>query len=103
MVSAHPNYDLSKSRDDASADDNSISPLPRAVLRPNSYVLLDGEWRFDLDTEDNGLAEGWHLKHEYKSVANWPGSIEQHMAEAKGEKGANTAWQDKIVAWYERD
>jgi hypothetical protein len=104
MKSFHPNYGLSKSREETPsvADaDIAISPLPRAVLRPNSYVLLDGEWRFDLDIEDLGLNESWHLKHEYTNVANWPGSIEEHMAEAKGVQAYS--WHDKIVAWYERE
>lgn len=101
MVTTHPNYGLTKSRDEAAAEDSPVNPLPRAVLRPNSYVLLDGEWKFDLDTEDAGLADNWYLKHEYKNVASWPGSIEQHMAAAKGE--THNTWQDKIVAWYERE
>lgn len=102
MVSTHPNYGLTKSRDETSADDKSLSPLPRAVFRPNSYVLLDGDWRFEIDKDDIGLTEDWHLNHDYKNTAYWPGSIEQHMAAAKGEQ-ANNAWQDNIVAWYERD
>jgi beta-galactosidase/beta-glucuronidase len=63
-------------------------------------VLLDGEWRFAVDQEDRGLSEGWYLGHEYEGTANWPGSIEQHMANAKEPA---SGWQDKVVAWYERE
>ncbi|MEO6454580.1 MAG: glycoside hydrolase family 2 TIM barrel-domain containing protein [Ginsengibacter sp.] len=101
MNSIHPNYGLTISRKENTVENIVLSPLPRAVLRPNSYVLLDGEWLFDLDTEDKGLTENWYLKHEYKNVAQWPGSIEEHMAAAKGEE-INT-WQDQVVAWYERE
>ncbi|MGC1240344.1 MAG: sugar-binding domain-containing protein [Chryseosolibacter sp.] len=75
--------------------------LPRTVLRANAYVLLDGEWKFSLDHEDEGLRKGWHLKHDYQHTAQWPGSVEAHMAKAKGEPQA-AAWRDTIVAWYER-
>lgn len=84
------------------------NPLPRAVLRPNSYWLLDGEWQFALDPEDKGLRERWYLGHRYERAAHWPGSIEAHMAEAREAKEqqpqqSTPAWQDKVVAWYERE
>jgi beta-galactosidase/beta-glucuronidase len=75
------------------------SPLPRAVLRPNSHVLLDGTWQFAPDPDDQGLREGWHLGHYYELKAQWPGSVEEHLVEARG----SGDWQDKIVAWYERE
>ena len=78
------------------------NPLPRAVTRHNFYELLDGEWQFDLDPEDKGLRENWHLKHDYPDTATWPGSIEAHMAAARKEQ-TNTTWHDKVVAWYERE
>ncbi len=102
MDITHPNYGLTKSRKEGFANDNFLSPLPRAVLRPNSYVLLDGEWHFDLDKNDVGLSEGWQLKHQYQDIAQWPGSIEEHMAMAKG-ANLNDSWQEKIIAWYERE
>ena len=101
MEITHPNYGFSRSKEEGWADETFTNPLPRAVIRPNSYVLLDGEWRFDLDTEDRGLLEGWHLGHSYEHTANWPGSIEEHMAAAKGHPVAK--WHDKVVAWYERE
>lgn len=101
MEAIHPNYGLSKSKEESS--DSSISDnLPRAVLRPNHHMLLDGEWHFALDTDDRGLNEGWHLGYVYSNTANWPGSIEEHMAAAKDQQAAPT-WQDKVIAWYERE
>jgi hypothetical protein len=100
----HPNYGLSKSKEEINIiDDHSEElndPLPRAVLRQNAHVLLDGEWKFDVDTDDRGLVEGWHVGHNYEHTAQWPGSIEHHMSEAKLQSGK---WQDTVVAWYERE
>ncbi len=98
----HPNYGLSKSKEEGSTDDTFINPIPRAVIRPNTAILLDGEWGFALDLDDRGLVEGWHLGHVYDLKAQWPGTIETHMADAKDQKYA-TPWKDKIVVWYERD
>jgi len=98
----HPNYGLSKGREENFYDENFINPLPRAVIRPNSFVLLDGEWRFSIDNEDKGEQEGWHLGHSYENTANWPGTIEEHIARAKG-LVSGSSWQDKVVVWYERD
>ena len=75
--------------------------LPRTVLRSNSYLLLDGEWKFAMDPNDEGLRNGWNLQHDYTHTARWPGSVETHMAHAKGEKLA-VAWKDSVVVWYER-
>ena len=43
-----------------------------AVVRPNLHVLLDGEWRFELDPQDRGMAESWHVRHDYPHTAHWP-------------------------------
>ena len=75
--------------------------LPRTVLRANAFLLLDGEWKFAMDVDDEGLRKGWHLHDHYKHTAIWPGSVEAHLAQAKGEKHAAT-WHDSIVVWYER-
>jgi beta-galactosidase/beta-glucuronidase len=75
--------------------------LPRTVLRSNAYLLLDGEWKFSMDPEDEGLRKGWHLKHDYQHTARWPGSVEAHMAQAKGDTLTGT-WRDNVVVWYER-
>ncbi|MCW3091636.1 MAG: glycoside hydrolase family 2 [Ferruginibacter sp.] len=103
MEVTHPNYSLTVTKEEAFATDNVINPLPRAVLRPNSYVLLDGEWNFALDLEDKGLAENWYISHQYEGIAHWPGSIEDHMALAKDAAPENKVWKDKVVAWYERE
>lgn len=76
--------------------------LPRTVLRSNAYMLLDGDWKFAMDPDNEGLDRNWYLNHEYTHTARWPGSVEMHMAEAKGEKQAAT-WGDSVVAWYERE
>lgn len=99
MELLHPNYGFAKSKEEILQDEN---PLPRAVFRPNSYLLLDGEWRFAIDTEDDGLRHGWHLGHNYSQTAMWPGSIEQHMNQSREHEGIKT-WHDKVVAWYERE
>jgi hypothetical protein len=95
-----PNYGLSAPPEiDSTAEiDNS---LPRAVLRQGTHFLLDGTWKFAIDRDDSGLIEEWEQGYDYRHTAQWPGSIEEHMAAAHTE--GPTAWQDKIVAWYERE
>ncbi len=102
METIHPNYSTSRSLEDAYAEDNFVDPLPRAVVRSSSPVLLDGEWRFALDLEERGMLEHWHLGHTYDQTANWPGSIEDHIAQGTEEKNVKS-WTDKVVAWYERE
>lgn len=102
METAHPNYSLTKSKEESFSTDTFIDPLPRAVVRPTNFVLLDGEWKFSLDNEDRGLQEAWHLGHLYEHTAHWPGSVEEHMADPKGQHtGAH--WKDKVIVWYERE
>src|SRR5213082_3208400 len=88
------------------------NPLPRAVRRRNFFELLDGEWRFDLDLEDRGIRERWAVQHDFPDTAVWPGSVEAHMAHGKAEQtdhqneqaaAATQPWQDKVIAWYERE
>jgi beta-galactosidase/beta-glucuronidase len=100
MDSLQPNLGLSESKEEVNSKDNFINPLPRAVLRPNAFVLLDGEWRFAVDQEDCGLREGWHIGHRYDHTAQWPGSVESHMAEARGQ---HVTWHNEVVVWYERE
>ncbi|GGG54009.1 glycoside hydrolase family 2 protein [Hymenobacter glacieicola] len=96
MPSSASNYGFSTAKKDVRA----ANPLPRAVLRSNNYLLLDGEWHFALDSEDVGLRDGWYLAHPYEQIANWPGSVEEHMAKYQPQA---PAWQDKVVVWYERE
>ena len=74
--------------------------IPRAVTRPNQAMLLDDEWLFELDTDDRGLTENWQADHTYTDIAQWPGSVESHLALAKG--AVHTGWHDTVVVWYER-
>lgn len=99
---ATKDFAFTREREGAQAVQDYLNPLPRSILRPNEHKLLDGEWRFNLDPEDRGLNEEWYLGHEYTRTAIWPGSIEAHMVEGKDIQ-QETPWQDKVVAWYERD
>lgn len=72
-VKRAPNTGFSKAREE-SLDSSPVSDeLPRAVLRQNSYVLLDGEWDFEYDEGNRGLTENWFLSHRYGQTVNWPG------------------------------
>jgi beta-galactosidase/beta-glucuronidase len=102
MITRNPNFGLSTDGESNLAIEKSRPPLPRVVLRSNDFMLLDGEWRFSLDPDNKGLREGWHLGHGYDHTAQWPGSVEMHMAEAKGQQQA-PGWHDKVIVWYERE
>jgi len=80
-----------------------LNPLPRSVRRRTPYELLDGEWRFALDLENQGLGEGWHVGHEYHQLAQFPRAIEDHLASAKDTQALKPDWQNDVVAWYERE
>src|SRR5215204_1168801 len=101
MELTHPNYSTSISKAEVD-DDTLVNPLPRAVLRHNTHVLLDGVWNFELDLEDKGLQEKWYERYSFQHTAHWPGSVEEHIIAAKGQQSVQT-WHDKVVAWYERD
>jgi beta-galactosidase/beta-glucuronidase len=96
----HTNYGLSKSREASLEKETEQDDLPRAVLRPNEYVLLDGEWQFAVDPDDKGIAESWYIRHPFTETAHWPGSVEQHLAASRHD---NPSWTDKIIVWYERE
>lgn len=102
MSEIQSNFGFSSSKEETSVLEEPSNPLPRAVLRPNQHWLLDGEWQFSLDPNDSGLHDRWYLGHQYEGTAQWPGSIEAHMAKAKGEINP-VIWQDKVIAWYERE
>jgi beta-galactosidase/beta-glucuronidase len=96
----HPNYSLTKHIKDNDEGETYINPLPRAVIRPNSFLLLDGSWRFSPDPENIGIRDRWFIDHEFKAQANWPGSVETHLSKANPDADY---WKDKIVVWYERE
>ena len=102
QATSFTNYSTSNSKEESFSEEEALNPLPRSVLRHNSFVLLDGEWHFELDAQDIGLHEKWYINHQYTNTADWPGSIEHHIEQIKGIKEDN-AWQGKVVAWYERD
>jgi beta-galactosidase/beta-glucuronidase len=97
----HPNYSLTKSREALFLnDDDYINPIPRAVMRPNSAILLDGEWNFEHDRHNRGITKNWYISHQYNDKANWPGSVETHLLNVdEPEK----LWHDKVIVWYERE
>src|SRR5688572_32279062 len=99
-MSENTNYGFSNSREEIATLEEVTGALPRAVFRPNTHILLDGEWKFQLDLDDRGLAESWYLKHEFTQVAEWPGTVEVHMAKAKIEQ-QEVLNPEKIIAWYE--
>ena len=102
MSEFQPNFGFAGSKEETAVADEPINPLPRAVLRPNTHWLLDGNWKFSLDANDIGLHERWYLGHQYDDTAQWPGSVEEHMAQAKGQPQP-AVWQDHVIAWYERE
>ena len=99
-MSATVNFGLSKTKAEEPFGGVSVDALPRAVLRPTAYLLLDGEWNFALDSEDRGLTERWFLGRHYEETATWPGSVEEHMRLDHKEKSGKT---DTVIVWYERD
>jgi len=99
-MQSHTNYGSSESKEASHDAAVGREDIPRAVLRPNEYVLLDGEWKFEIDSEDAGISENWYKQHNFTQTASWPGSVEEHMAETHYE---GKSWSDKIVVWYERD
>jgi hypothetical protein len=99
----HPESDFKETSEDKSKLTGYVNQLPRAVSRPNTYLLLDGEWSFSHDPDDRGLRDRWYLGHQYEHTAQWPGSVENHLIEAKGLHPDTPAWHDKVVVWYERE
>jgi len=94
-----PNYGFTKAREE-SYQANDADVLPRAVSRPNSYELLDGDWNFDYDSENKGLRENWFIAHQFTSRAIWPGSVESHIASLIP---LQQPWSDEVIVWYERE
>ncbi|MEZ0484872.1 glycoside hydrolase family 2 protein [Fibrella aquatica] len=102
MHPTYRNFNLTESLPAPAVVTGPINELPRAVLRSNTYLLLDGEWRFTHDLNDEGLEQQWQLGHEYPHTAHWPGSVEDHIAQAH-QLEDGPGWQDKVVVWYERE
>ena len=97
---SHLNYSLTKGREEGFYEEQFVNPLPRAVIRSNAFLLLDGDWKFALDNEDKGISEAWYVNHDYSYTANWPGSVESELAKYNP---SQPTWTDKIIVWYERE
>ncbi len=100
MKITQTNYGLTKSRDEDKNETEFLSPLPRAVLREQTPVLLDGEWRFALDTDDKGLQEEWYIQHAFEHTAQ---SRDQLSSICMILTRRDSGWKDQVIAWYERD
>ena len=98
IETAHPNYNLTKSKEEKFEDENYVNPLPRAVVRPNSFMLLDGIWSFAIDPDDSGVIESWYTSYKFTDTAHWPGSVEAHMSEMQ----PGLTWNNQVIVWYER-
>src|SRR4051794_18025863 len=95
-------FDFTQDRDAAQVVAHHLNPLPRSVVRRNATIVLDGSWWFDLDPSDQGLTEQWYLGHRFPDIAQWPSSIEEHLATAKHQQLASPD-SDQVIAWYERE
>ncbi len=100
---AHVDFGFTRDREAARAMVDYLNPLPRSVVRSDTYELLDGAWRFELDPENRGLDDRWYLGHLFHHTALWPGSIEDHLANAQDEHPHPPTWDEYVVAWYERE
>ncbi len=96
-------FALVEPRAGGSAVADELNALPRSILRRNLFLLLDGEWRFAVDLEDRGLRERWYQGYDYGATATWPGSVEEHLVSAREAQRHTPAWQDSVIAWYERE
>lgn len=97
------NADARFDQQDSHQISEDLNPLPRSVVRRTPFVLLDGEWRFALDLEDQGFGAEWFLGHDYTRTANFPGSIESHLTKIHDYKEINPSSTETLVAWYERE
>src|SRR5918993_2178313 len=88
-----------------------LDDRPRSIVRPGAFLLLDGEWRFERDVEDRGLAERWYAGHAFRQTANWPGSVAAqieadpvgHRRATDDRDGTDGHDDPDVVAWYERE
>lgn len=94
-----PNYSSSKIKENGFGDIDYNNPLPRAVIRSNTFVLLDGDWQISFDPQDKGLLEKWYLKHQFEQTANWPGSVEDYMTK----QHQPATLPDKVVIWCQKE
>lgn len=101
MTHSHfTNYGLGKIKSEEFSEEGRVELLPRAVMRANEFMLLDGSWNFAPDFDDRGLIENWNLHHHYEYKVLWPGSVEEHL---KSTGRYNAGWYDNYTVWYERE
>nr|MDQ3042872.1 hypothetical protein [Acidobacteriota bacterium] len=99
---AHDNFNQTfDQHDSVNVIADKVNPLPRSILRREDFVLLDGDWRFTLDVEDEGLKKKWFVKHNYTVTANFPGSIESYFAAVQDVKEDSDlyATSEDVIAW----
>lgn len=67
-----------------------------------THKSLAGTWKFELDREDQGIAEEWHLR-ELSGEIELPGSLQQ--AGYGDDVSVNTPWVATLYdpLWYQRD
>src|SRR3954454_13268807 len=80
-----------------------LDARPRSIVRPGAFVLLDGEWHFERDPENRGLAERWYVGHGFAATANWPGSVAAQIETDTGHDDRDGTGNGDVIAWYERE
>lgn len=71
MTEEIQDFSFTKDLEAAEAVQARKNSLPRAVVRPTFYQLLDGAWGFAHDPEDVGLDGDWAAGHAYKHIVQW--------------------------------
>jgi beta-galactosidase/beta-glucuronidase len=103
-ITGPPDTALTAGDAEAARLERYLDPLPRSVMRPGAYVLLDGQWRFERDDDDRGLSDHWFVAHDYTGIAHWPGSVTRAVEGARTEMASDRRPDaDALIAWYERD
>jgi beta-galactosidase/beta-glucuronidase len=82
-----------------------LDDRPRSIVRPGAFVLLDGEWRFERDPDDRGLAERWYDGHDFSGTGSWPMSVAEAVEPRTDDRDRDrvVANDGETVVWYERD
>ena len=96
-------FGFTRDRDAARTFEAHLNPLPRSIVRGSQFELLDGDWKFEFDPGDRGLAERWYAGHTYTKTVRWPSAIEEQMAAMQDARRKDTNPADAVVAWYERE
>jgi len=77
-----------------------------AQTQERATESLAGDWRFELDPDDKGLAEGWHRRKLLDGIT-LPGTLETngkgYLNQAYGSEGLARKWIYAGSTWYQRD